>query len=158
MLSRELAINPKTVAKWWKCETVEEHNKGPKQPRTTVLSEAEEAMDVAFRRRSLDVCLHAPQPPVPRPTRSALHRYLQQDSISRLADSEGNKPKQQKFKRYPICFFQTEIAKVQTPKGKLHFFVGIDRSSSRKNIGEAQPFGKPTYRKNLLSLSQTLIS
>ena len=147
MLSRELAINPKTVAKWWKCETVEEHNKGPKQPRTTVLSEAEEAMDVAFRRRSLDVCLHAPQPPVPRPTRSALHRYLQQDSISRLADSEGNKPKQQKFKRYPICFFQTEIAKVQTPKGKLHSSSVSTDPQAGRTLGRLSPLANQLIEK-----------
>ena len=48
-LSRELGINPKTVAKWRKPLTVEDMKTGPTEPRSTVLTEAEEAMIVAFR-------------------------------------------------------------------------------------------------------------
>lgn len=44
-LSKELGINPKTVAKWRKRATVEDLKTGPKKPRSTVLTEAEEAMD-----------------------------------------------------------------------------------------------------------------
>ena len=47
-LSRELGINPRTVAKWRKRKTVEDRKTGPKEPRSSVLSEAEEAMVVAF--------------------------------------------------------------------------------------------------------------
>lgn len=36
-LSRELGINPKTVAKWRKRATVENLKKEPKEPRSTVL-------------------------------------------------------------------------------------------------------------------------
>ena len=43
-LSRELGINPKTVAKWRKRATVEDLKTGPpKEPRSTVLTEEEEA-------------------------------------------------------------------------------------------------------------------
>ena len=52
-LSQELVINPKTVAKWRKRATVDELKTGPKEPRSTVLTEAEEAMIVAFRRHTL---------------------------------------------------------------------------------------------------------
>jgi transposase-like protein len=38
-LSRELGINPKTVAKWRKRQTVEDLKTGPKEPRSTVLTE-----------------------------------------------------------------------------------------------------------------------
>ena len=79
-LSRELGINPKTVAKWRKRATVEDLKTGPKAPHSTTLSEAEEAMVVAFRRHTLlplDDCLYALQPPMPHLTRSALHRCLQ---------------------------------------------------------------------------------
>lgn len=51
-LSRELGINPKTVAKWRKRKTVEDQKTGPTEPRSTVLSEEEEAMIVACQRRS----------------------------------------------------------------------------------------------------------
>ena len=41
-LSRELGINPKTVAKWRNRQTVEDRKTGPKEPRSTVLREDEE--------------------------------------------------------------------------------------------------------------------
>ena len=131
-LSRELGINPKTVAKWRKRATVEDMKTGPTEPRSTVLTEAEEAMVVAFRRHTLlplDDCLYALQPSIPHLTRSALHRCLQRHGISRLPDVDGDKPARQKFKRYPIGFFHIDIAEVQTAEGKLYLFVGIDRTA-----------------------------
>ena len=94
-LSRELGINPKTVAKWRKRQTLEDMKTGPKEPRSTTLSEAEEATVVAFRRHTLlplDDCLYALQPPIPHLTRSALHRCLQRHGISRLPDVEATSP------------------------------------------------------------------
>ena len=67
-LSRELGINPKTVAKWRQRQTVEDMKTGPKEPRSTVLSGEEEAVVVAFRRHTLlplDNCLYALQPSLP---------------------------------------------------------------------------------------------
>ena len=131
-LSRELGINPKTVAKWRKRQTVEDQKTGPREPRSTVLSEEEEAMVVAFRRHTLlplDDCLYALQPSVPHLTRSSLHRCLQRHGLSRLPDMDGDKPKRQKFKRYPIGYFHLDIAEVRTEEGKLHLFVAIDRTS-----------------------------
>jgi len=127
-----LGINPKTVAKWRKRQTVEDQKTGPKEPRSTVLSEDEEAMIVAFRRHTLlplDDCLYALQPSIPHLTRSSLHRCLQRHGISRLPDVDGDKPKRQKFKRYPIGYFHIDIAEVRTEEGKLHLFVAIDRTS-----------------------------
>ena len=126
-LSRELGINPKTVAKWRKRATVEDLKTGPKAPHSTTLTQAEEAAVVAFRRHTLlplDDCLYALQPSIPHLTRSALHRCLQRHSISRLPDIEGDKPKRQRFKRYPIGFFHMDIAEEQTAEGKLYLFVG----------------------------------
>ncbi|MCP1250017.1 IS481 family transposase, partial [Gluconobacter oxydans] len=131
-LSKEFGINPKTVAKWRKRQTVEDQKTGPKEPRSTVLSETDEAMIVAFRRHTLlplDDCLYALQASIPHLTRSALHRCLQRHGISRLPDIEGDKPRRQRFKRYPIGFFHIDIAEVQTAEGKLYLFVAIDRTS-----------------------------
>ena len=89
-------------------------------------------MIVAFRRHSplpLDDCLYALQPSIPHLKRLALHRCLQRHGISRLPNVEGDKPKGQQFKRYPIGFFHIDIAEVQTVEGKLYLFVGIDRTS-----------------------------
>jgi hypothetical protein len=123
-----LGINPKTVAKWRKRATVEDMETGPTDARSTVLTEAEEAMIVAFRRHTLlalDDCLYALQPSIPHLTRSALHRCLQRHGISRLPYVGGDKPKRQKFKLYPLGFFHIDIAEMQTAEGKLYLFVGI---------------------------------
>lgn len=121
-LSRELGINPKTVAKWRKRQTVEDRKTGPKEPRSTVLNAEEETMVVAFRRHTLlplDDCFYALQPTIPHLTRSSLHRCLQRHGISRLPEVAGDKPKRSKFKRYPIGYFHMDIAEVQTTGGRL---------------------------------------
>ena len=131
-LSRKLGINVKTVAKWRKRETLEDRKTGPIEPSSTVLSTDEEAMVVAFRRHTLlplDDCLYALQPTIPHLTRSSLHRCLQRHGISRLPNMEGDKPKRQKFKRYPIGYFHIDIAELRTNEGKLYIFVAIDRTS-----------------------------
>ena len=102
-------------------------------------------MIVAFRRHTLlplDDCLYALQPTIPSLTRSALHRCLQRHGISRLPDVEGDKPKRQRFKRYPIGYFHIDIAEVQTAEGKLYMFVGIDRTSKFAVTQLVQKAGK----------------
>jgi transposase InsO family protein len=97
-----------------------------------VLSVEEEAIVVAFRRHTLlplDDCLYALQPTIPHLTRSTLHRCLQRHGISRLPDSDGDKPQRSRFKRYPIGFFHLDIAEVRTEQGKLYLLVAIDRTS-----------------------------
>ena len=42
---------------------------------------------------------------------------------------EGDKPKRQKFKRYPIGYFNIDIAELRTNEGKPYLFVAIDRTS-----------------------------
>ena len=131
-LSKELGINPKTVAKWRKRATVVGLKTGPKESCSTVLTEADEAMIFALRHHTpvpLDDCLYALQSSNPHLTRLALHRCLQRHGISRLPDVEGDKPKRQRFRRDPIGFFHIDIAEVQTAEGKLHLFVGIGRTS-----------------------------
>lgn len=131
-LSRTYGINPKTVRKWRKRETVEDRKTGPKEPCSTVLTKDEEAMIVAFRRHTLlplDDCLYALQPTIPHLSRSSLHRCLQRHGISRLPDVEGDKPSKKKFKRYPIGYFHIDIAELRTAEGKLYLFIAIDRTS-----------------------------
>jgi hypothetical protein len=88
-------------------------------------------MVVAFRRYillPLDDCLYALQPLIPHLTRPPLHRCVQRHGIFRLPDIEGDKPKRQRFKRYPIGFFHIDIAEVQIAEGKLYLFASIDRT------------------------------
>lgn len=121
-----------TVAKRRKRQTVEDLKSDPKVARSTILTGAEEATVVAFRRHRLlplDDCLYAPQPSIPHLTRSALHRCLQRHGISRLSDVEGDKPKRQKFRRDPIGCLHIYLSEAQTSEGQLFLFVGIDRAS-----------------------------
>jgi transposase InsO family protein len=131
-LAGRYGVNPKTIAKWRARASVADQRTGPKDPRSTVLSPEDEAIIVAFRRHTLlalDDCLYALQATLPHLTRSSLHRCLQRHGISRLPDTDGDKPARSRFKRYPIGFFHIDIAEVRTEQGKLHLFVAIDRTS-----------------------------
>jgi hypothetical protein len=147
-LSCELGINPKTLAKSRKRATVEDLKTGPKAPHSTTLSEAEEAKVVAFRQHTLlpsDECLYALQPSIPHLTWPALHRCLQRHGISRLPDIESDKPKRQRFKRYPIGFFHIDIAEVQTAEGKA--LLSLSRAlSARRHRPHEQVRGHPAGR------------
>ena len=50
-------------------------------------------------------------------------------NISRLPETQGDKPAKRKFKSYPIGYFHVDIAEVRTEEGKLYLFVAIDRTS-----------------------------
>lgn len=89
-------------------------------------------MVVAFRRHTLlplDDCLYTLQPTIPHLTRSSLHRCFQPHGISRLPEMDGDKPKRQRFKRYPVGFFHIYIAELRTAEGKINLFLAIDRTS-----------------------------
>src|SRR3954469_15354027 len=131
-LAKRHGINPKTVAKWRKRNSVADRPTGPKQVRSTVLSAEEEASVVAFRRHTLlplDGCLEALQATIPHLTRSSLHRCFQRHGISRLPDADGDKPKRSRFKAYPLGYFHIDIAEVHTAEGRLYLFVAIDRTT-----------------------------
>jgi transposase InsO family protein len=131
-LAKRHGVNPKTVAKWRARASVADQRTGPKDPRSTVLSPEDEAIVVAFRRHTLlplDDCLYALQATLPHLTRSSLHRCLQRHGISRLPETDGDKPQRSRFKRYPIGYFHIDIAEVRTEQGKLHLFVAVDRTS-----------------------------
>lgn len=131
-LWKRYGINPKTVTKWKKRNSVVDLPTGPKEPHSTALSLDEEAIIIAFRKRTLlplDDCLYALQPTIPHLTRSSLHCCLQRHGISRLPDVEGDKLAKRKFRRYPIGYFHIDIAEVRTAEGKLYMLVAIDRTS-----------------------------
>jgi hypothetical protein len=105
---------------------------GPRLPHSTVLNAEQEAVIVAFRKRTLlplDDWLYTLQASIPRLTRSSLHRCLQRHGISRLPEIEGDKPAKKKFAKYAIGYFHVDIAEVHTAQGWLYLFVAIDRTS-----------------------------
>jgi transposase InsO family protein len=131
-LAGQYGINPKTVAKWKKRNTVQDAAMGPKTTHSTILSAEEEAAIVAFRKHTLlplDDCLYALQESIPHLTRSSLHRCLQRHGISRLPEVTDKPSKKGRFKQYPIGYFHIDITQVRTEEGKLYLFVAIDRTS-----------------------------
>src|SRR4051794_25664487 len=86
-LAARYGLNPKTIAKWRRRTTTADRPMGPSRPRSSVLTEAEEAVVVEFRRRTLlplDDVLGCLRETIPKLSRSALHRCLQRHGISRL--------------------------------------------------------------------------
>ena len=106
VLSARYGLNQKTVAKWRQRETTSDAAMGPKVPKSTVLTPAEEAMVVAFRQKTLlplDDVLGCLKDTIPNLSRSALHRCLQRHGISRLPVEE-TKAQRKRFKTYEIGY------------------------------------------------------
>lgn len=96
---------------------------------------------MAFRRHTLlplDDCLYALKPSIPQLTRSALHRCLQRHGISWLPDVEGDKPKRQRFKRYPIGFFHMDIVEVHCRRQALPVRQYRSHEQVRGHIADRQ--------------------
>jgi transposase InsO family protein len=159
ILSQRYGINPKTVAKWKKRETVQDAAMGPKNPHSTVLTLEEEAVCVAFRKHTLlplDDCLYALQSSIPKLTRSSLHRLFMRYSINHLPDVEGDRKERKKFKAYPIGYFHIDIAEVRTEEGLLYLFVAIDRTSKFVYVELLEKYGKVEAAQFLRNLIQTV--
>jgi transposase-like protein len=117
-LSRTYGVNPKTVAKWKRRTSVEDHRTGPHEPRSSSLRAEQEAVVVAFRRHTrlpLDDRLYVLQATIPHLTRCFPHRCLSRHGISRLSDACGDKPVRRRSKSYPIGTFHIDIAEVDRP-------------------------------------------
>ena len=79
-LAARYGLNAKTVRKWRKPDHHGRRAHGPKKPKSTVLTPAEEAIVVAFRQKTLlplDDVLGCLRDAIPHLSRSALHRCLQ---------------------------------------------------------------------------------
>src|SRR5271156_4981533 len=78
-LAARYDLNPKTVRKWRQRTTTADAPMGPKAPKSTVLTPAEEAIVVAFRQKTLlplDDVLGCLRDTIPNLSRSALHRWV----------------------------------------------------------------------------------
>ncbi len=131
-LAAQYGLNPKTVAKWRTRKTTIDAPMGPRQPHSTVLPLAEEAIVVEFRRRTLlplDDVLGCLRDTIPNLTRSALHRCLQRHGISRLPASEEKASKRGRFAETAIGYVHIDVCELRLADGKLHMFLAIDRVS-----------------------------
>src|SRR3954453_21108921 len=136
-LAARYGLNPKTIAKGRKRTTTADQPMGPKRPRSTTLTEAEEAIVVEFRRRTLlpldDVlgCLRAS---IPTLTRSALHRCLVRHGLSRLPKNEENTSKRKRFAETKIGYVHIDPCELRLAQGKLHMVLAIDRVSKFTHV------------------------
>jgi transposase InsO family protein len=129
-LAARYGLNPKTVAKWRRRTTTADAPMGPRRPRSSVLTEAEEAVVVEFRRRTLlplDDVLGCLRESIPRLTRSALHRCLVRHGISRLPRGEENASKRGRFAETTIGYVHIDVCELRLAEGKLLMFLAIDR-------------------------------
>src|ERR1700691_1482032 len=130
-LAARYGLNPKTVAKWRKRTTTSDAPMGPKTPKSTVLTPAEEAIVVAFRQKTLlplDDVLGCLKDTIPNLSRSALHRCLHRHGISRLPIEE-TKEQRKRFKTYQIGYVHIDSCELRHADGKLVMFLAIDRVS-----------------------------
>ena len=105
---------------------------GPTAPRSTVLTPAEEAMVVEFRRRTLlplDDVLGCLRDSIPKLTRSSLRRCLERHGISRLPVGPGKGAKRGRFASITIGYVHIDISELRLAQGKLNMFLAIDRVS-----------------------------
>src|SRR3954454_23350576 len=142
-LAAQYGLNPKTVQKWRKRTTTADQPMGLARPRSTVLTEAEEAIvpgsspRTSFRRRTLlplnDVlgCLRES---IPKLTRSALHRCLVRHGLSRLPKDEEKTSKRRRFAETKIGYVHMDHCELRLAEGKLHMFLAIDRVSKFTHV------------------------
>ncbi len=143
-LAARYGVNPKTVAKWRKRTTTADAPMGPKKPKSTVLTPAEEAIVVAFRQQTLlplDDVLGCLRDTIPNLSGSALHRCLQRHGISRLPVEEIKEPRK-RFKTYEIGYVHVDSAELRHADGKLIMFLAIDRVSKFTHVEFHDKAGK----------------
>lgn len=110
---------------------------GPTKPRSVRLSDAEEAMVVEFRRRTLlplDDLLGHLRETLPQLTRSALHRCLVRHGISRLPSREPGGAKHGKSAPTEIGYLHIDSCEFRLEQGKQHMFLAIDRVTKFTHI------------------------
>src|SRR5215208_1973127 len=136
-LAVRYGLNPKTVAKWRSRSSTADARMGPARPRSTVLTEAEEAIVVEFRRRTLlplDDILGCLRETIPKLSRSALHRCFQRHGISRLPQGEEKASKRKRFAETTIGYVHIDVCELRLAQGKIFMFLAIDRVSKFTHV------------------------
>jgi transposase InsO family protein len=133
-LASKYNINPKTVHKWKRRESVEDLKCGRRPGQGSVLSGVDEAVIVETRRKSLlplDDLYDLLSPQIPALTRSNLHRCLQRHNVSRLSEllPDEEKIATKTFKAYAPGFLHIDTTQINLGKEKWYLFVAIDRAT-----------------------------
>src|SRR5918993_1077906 len=137
VLAARYGLNPKTVQKWRKPTTTADQPMGPKRPRSTTLTEAEEAIIVEFRRRTLlplDDVLGCLRESILKLSRRALHRCLVRHGISRLPKDPEKASKRGRFAETRIGYVHIDACELRLSEGRLFMFLAIDRVSKFAHV------------------------
>ena len=129
VLAKRYGINPKTVAKWKQRESSDDLPSGPKAAHCGKLTAEEEGIIVRFREHTLlplDDCLYALQAQIPHLTRSSLHRCLQRNGISQLAETTVAAEEREPA---PLGWLHIDTSVVHSGDGSHYLFNAIDQSS-----------------------------
>lgn len=144
-LAQRYGLSRTTVTKWRSRTTTADAPMGPSQSKSTVLSPAEEAAIVEFRRRTLlplDDVMGCLRESIPKLSRSSLHRCLLRHGISRLPAGEIKLAGRGKFAPTEIGYVHIDIAELRLSKGKLNMFLAIDRVSKFTYVEFRDDMGK----------------
>ena len=136
-LAARYGLNPKTVAKWRGRTGTADAPMGPRRPRSSVLTEIEEAIVVEFRRHTLlplDDVLGCLRETIPALSRSALHRCFQRHGISRLPQAGEKASKRKRFAETAIGYVHIDVCELRLAQGKLFMFLAIDRVSKFTHV------------------------
>ena len=161
-LAARLGLNPKAVAKWRSRTTTLEARKGPKRPVSTVLSAADEALIVVFRkytRLPLDICLAHLKPTIPALSRSALHRCLKRYGVSRIPTGLAEKPPKFELGRQSgsvtieVCAMPGETGCRDRPNS-IRVRQGHERRKRRRRGGLPGRFGQECAGPGLVGRNQ----
>jgi transposase-like protein len=136
-LAARYGLNPKTVAKWRGRTGTADAPMGPRRPRSSVLTEIEEAIVVEFRRRTLlplDDVLGCLRETIPALSRSALHRCFRRHGISRLPQAGEKASKRKRFAETAIGYVHIDVCELRLARGKLFMFPAIDRVSKFTHV------------------------
>ena len=132
VLSKRYGINAKTVAKWKKRNSTADLPTGPKAAPNGALSAEEQDIIIRFRQHTLlplDDCLYALQARIPHLSRSSLHRCLQREGISRLAEIGNAEDKVDKREALPIGCLHIDRSEVRSTEGVHFLFNAMDQAS-----------------------------
>jgi transposase InsO family protein len=136
-LAARYGLNPKTVAEWRRRGSTADAPMGPTRPRSPVLTEAEEAIVVGFRRRTplpLDDVLGCLRETIPSLSRSALHRCLVRHGIPRLPRGEERASKRGRFAGTRIGYVHIDVREPRLAQGRLFVPLAIDRVSKFAHV------------------------
>ena len=128
-LAARYGLNPKTVAKWRQRTTTTDRPMGPARPRSSVLSEAEEAIVVEFRRRTLlplDDVLGCLRETIPS-SRAAPCTAAWSATASPGCLETTKKPPSEAFAATKIGYVHIDVCELRLAQGKLFMFLAIDR-------------------------------